>query len=118
MSSGLHAGARSYARTHGVTVLVNDTRPKDDARKNASTLSRTALTSSVAKGLGLHVALITNRLCSPETTAIAGAAPEKRSNRGGEQKKPPGHPIIVEDWSVPTTLRYVVADVFTDVPLA
>jgi hypothetical protein len=57
-------------------VLVNDTRPKDDVRKNASTLSRIALTSSVAKGLGPHVALITNRLCSPETPAIAGADPE------------------------------------------
>src|SRR5436309_10440368 len=33
------------------------------------------------------------------------------------RSRPPGHPIMVEDGPVPT-LRYVVADVFTDVPLA
>src|SRR6266496_6364905 len=33
------------------------------------------------------------------------------------RSRPPGHSIMVEDRPVPT-LRYVVADVFTDVPLA
>src|SRR6266487_4753827 len=40
------------------------------------------------------------------------------SGRGRRSRsRPPGHPIMVEDRPVPT-LRYVVADVFTDVPLA
>src|SRR2546426_10106835 len=40
------------------------------------------------------------------------------SGRGRRSRsRPPGHPIMVEDRPVPT-LRYVVTDVFTDVPLA
>src|SRR6266571_9276991 len=40
------------------------------------------------------------------------------SGRGRRSRsRPPGHPIMVEDRPVPS-LRYVVADVFTDVPLA